>query len=246
MSASHCATCRKAPVRRQGDRCTTCIAKAPYVAQRVWQFERDPSYQEQLEDLPQPLVVEQAMYMASEHADARDALALRETQEALLNAVRQLCERQLIVIALRYGEDMTLNEIGERLGVTGEMIRQVELRALGTLRVRATDIRAAHQGVLPPERVEVRAVTADEAARMERLRSLPFVRVVGVVETREHERTRTRDPHPNAPVHRMRKRVRALVDARSPVEEIPTWRARKPRSSVNPRSFPTSAIEEHW
>jgi RNA polymerase primary sigma factor len=63
------------------------------------------------------------------------ALALR--CEALSAALRALSEREQQVIVLRYGlsgsEPMTLEEIGRRLDLTRERVRQVELNALNRL-----------------------------------------------------------------------------------------------------------------
>jgi RNA polymerase primary sigma factor len=63
------------------------------------------------------------------------ALALRG--QALSAALRALSEREQEVIVLRYGlggaEPMTLEEIGRRLDLTRERVRQVELHALNRL-----------------------------------------------------------------------------------------------------------------
>jgi RNA polymerase primary sigma factor len=63
------------------------------------------------------------------------ALALRG--QALSAALRALTEREQQVIVLRYGlsgsEPMTLEEIGRRLDLTRERVRQVELHALNRL-----------------------------------------------------------------------------------------------------------------
>jgi RNA polymerase primary sigma factor len=63
------------------------------------------------------------------------ALALRG--EALSAALRALSEREQQVIVLRYGlggsDPMTLEEIGRRLDLTRERVRQVELNALSRL-----------------------------------------------------------------------------------------------------------------
>jgi RNA polymerase primary sigma factor len=62
-------------------------------------------------------------------------ISLRE--EALRRALRELPERERTVVALRYGidggEPTPLREIGRRLGITPERVRQIESRALGRL-----------------------------------------------------------------------------------------------------------------
>lgn len=65
--------------------------------------------------------------------------------EGLRSAVALLPERQREVLALRYGlegdEPSTLEEIGSRLGVSRERVRQIEQRALLTL-ARRSDVQA--------------------------------------------------------------------------------------------------------
>jgi RNA polymerase primary sigma factor len=62
-------------------------------------------------------------------------ISLRE--EALRRALGDLPERERTVVALRYGidggEPTPLREIGRRLGITPERVRQIESRALGRL-----------------------------------------------------------------------------------------------------------------
>ena len=58
--------------------------------------------------------------------------------EALMRALASLPAREQCVIAMRYGldgeEPRTLDYVGTALGVTRERIRQIERRALSTLR----------------------------------------------------------------------------------------------------------------
>ena len=66
-----------------------------------------------------------------------DEVALALRGEALSAALRALHEREQRVIVLRYGiggaDPLTLEEIGRRLGLTRERVRQVELNALHRL-----------------------------------------------------------------------------------------------------------------
>lgn len=56
-----------------------------------------------------------------------------EVKEVLWNIVDKLPEKYPLIIRLRYQNGMTLKSIGERLGVTGDAIRQQEARAIKEL-----------------------------------------------------------------------------------------------------------------
>jgi RNA polymerase sigma factor (sigma-70 family) len=59
-------------------------------------------------------------------------------REEVVRAIRTLEEREQMVLVLRYGLDAqpprTLSDVGDRLGITRERVRQIETRALGKLR----------------------------------------------------------------------------------------------------------------
>lgn len=59
-----------------------------------------------------------------------------ETREALAEAIRRLPERERLVIALYYYEELTLREIGEILGVTESRVSQLHTKAVLRLKVR--------------------------------------------------------------------------------------------------------------
>lgn len=59
-----------------------------------------------------------------------------EMREALLPAVRDLPERDQIIVALYYFEGLTLSEIGQVLGVTESRVSQLHSRATVSLRSR--------------------------------------------------------------------------------------------------------------
>lgn len=83
--------------------------------------------------------------VAIDPVDVADDVETDMGAEGLRNAVAVLPERQREVLSLRYGlegdEALTLEEIGARLGVSRERVRQIEQRALLTLARRA-DVQA--------------------------------------------------------------------------------------------------------
>ncbi|MGI9667525.1 MAG: sigma-70 family RNA polymerase sigma factor [Acidimicrobiia bacterium] len=74
-------------------------------------------------------------------ADAEDPFAIvaeGARREELVRALETLDDREQTVLVLRYGLDAkpprTLSDVGSRLGITRERVRQIETRALGKLR----------------------------------------------------------------------------------------------------------------
>jgi len=72
-------------------------------------------------------------------APAPEELAMKETlRKEISDTLNSLEPRERYVIELRFGlkneEQLTLEEIGENLGVTRERVRQIELKALNKLR----------------------------------------------------------------------------------------------------------------
>lgn len=72
-------------------------------------------------------------------------IAERLRREAVATSLDSLDDRLRLVLELRFGllgeTPRSLVEIGKELGVTGERARQLEVRALDTLRTRAPDLR---------------------------------------------------------------------------------------------------------
>jgi len=78
--------------------------------------------------------------IASEEHDFDEEIHVGLTEETLRRAVEGLPEREQDVVKLRYGldgdqEPKSLDEIGRRLGITRERVRQIEAQALQRLAV---------------------------------------------------------------------------------------------------------------
>ena len=71
-----------------------------------------------------------------------EALEDDETRAALLEALRELPERDQIVIALYFFEGLMLSEIGQVLGVTESRVSQLRSRATGSLRASLAQVLA--------------------------------------------------------------------------------------------------------
>jgi RNA polymerase sigma factor for flagellar operon FliA len=68
--------------------------------------------------------------------DPQTALDTSELKDRLADAVQNLPERETLVIALYYFENLTLREIGEVLGVTESRVSQLHSKAVLRLRSR--------------------------------------------------------------------------------------------------------------
>ena len=73
--------------------------------------------------------------LADRHGDPTLGLEGQENRGLLAAAINSLSEREKIVITLYYFEGLTLNEIGEVLGVTESRICQIHTKAVGQLRL---------------------------------------------------------------------------------------------------------------
>lgn len=87
-------------------------------------------------------------------ADPLQALLESSTREALVQAIEALPEREKMVMALYYEEDLNLREIGEVLGVTESRVCQLHSQAIARLRARVIGepnkpARAARRGRPP-------------------------------------------------------------------------------------------------
>ena len=82
-----------------------------------------------------------------EATDPALAAEVGDVQTELRQALELLEARERQVLELRFGlagdNDLTLAEVGERLGISRERVRQVEIRAIKKLRFRVRSIRLA-------------------------------------------------------------------------------------------------------
>jgi RNA polymerase sigma factor (sigma-70 family) len=76
--------------------------------------------------------------VAQESGNVEEEVVVALGDDALHRAIKMLPDREQMVIRLRYGfstdeEPKSLEEIGRRLGITRERVRQIETQALGRL-----------------------------------------------------------------------------------------------------------------
>src|SRR4051812_48870802 len=75
--------------------------------------------------------------LAAEGPAPEDIVHVSLREDALRRAIAELPDRERLVLAMRYGleggEPTPLREIGRKLGITPERVRQIESRALGRL-----------------------------------------------------------------------------------------------------------------
>ena len=64
----------------------------------------------------------------------QEALASNEVKDRLTEAIGSLPEREQLVVALYYYENLTLREIGEVLGVTESRVSQLHTKAVMRLK----------------------------------------------------------------------------------------------------------------
>ena len=78
--------------------------------------------------------------LADRGVDPTLGLEAQETRGLLAAAINSLSEREKIVVTLYYFEGLTLNEIGEILGVTESRVCQIHTKAVGQLRLQLTEV----------------------------------------------------------------------------------------------------------
>lgn len=73
-------------------------------------------------------------HLASEQLDPLAMLIDQDRREALVRAIENLPEREKLMMALYYDEELNLREIGEVLGVTESRVCQLHTQAIARLR----------------------------------------------------------------------------------------------------------------
>jgi RNA polymerase sigma factor FliA len=72
----------------------------------------------------------------SQAVDPASEIAASEMKDRLADAITRMPEREKLVVALYYYENLTLREIGEVLGVTESRVSQLHTKAVLRLRSR--------------------------------------------------------------------------------------------------------------
>ncbi|MEK7738083.1 MAG: RNA polymerase sigma factor FliA [Pseudomonadota bacterium] len=85
-------------------------------------------------------------HFASPQLDPLAMLLDRDMRDVLVRAIEDLPEREKIMMALYYDEELNLREIGEVLGVTESRICQLHTQAIARLRSRILDAVPASEG----------------------------------------------------------------------------------------------------
>jgi RNA polymerase primary sigma factor len=118
-------------------------------AQRVLVEKARRATQLRLESNTGEAGVEWSAGEASENAYAPDAiLEADDERKSLLRRMQRLDERERSILTLRFGLGgeipLTLKEVGQRLGVTREWVRKIEIRAVRKLDDSETSRDATH------------------------------------------------------------------------------------------------------
>jgi len=85
---------------------------------------------------PSPPDVEITEIFAQDKTDPFTALNMAEVREHLARAIAELPEKEKLVVALYYQEELTMKEIGEVLGYTESRISQMHSKAMLRLRTK--------------------------------------------------------------------------------------------------------------
>ena len=82
-------------------------------------------------------------HLASAQQDPLAALLDQDMRGTLISAIEDLPEREKLMMALYYDEELNLREIGEVLGVTESRVCQLHTQAIARLRSRLLGADAA-------------------------------------------------------------------------------------------------------
>ena len=75
-------------------------------------------------------------YLVNNEDDALSITKLKELKEAMIEAIRQLPEKERLVISLYYQDELTMKETGKALGITESRVSQIHSQAILHLRAK--------------------------------------------------------------------------------------------------------------
>lgn len=75
-------------------------------------------------------------YLVNNEDDALSMTKLKELKEAMVEAIRQLPEKERLVISLYYQDELTMKETGKALGITESRVSQIHSQAILHLRAK--------------------------------------------------------------------------------------------------------------
>jgi RNA polymerase sigma factor for flagellar operon FliA len=75
-------------------------------------------------------------YLVNNDDDALSITKLKELKEAMVEAIRQLPEKERLVISLYYQDELTMKETGKALGITESRVSQIHSQAILHLRAK--------------------------------------------------------------------------------------------------------------
>jgi RNA polymerase sigma factor for flagellar operon FliA len=73
-------------------------------------------------------------FLTNNEDDALNLTKLKELKEALAEAIKQLSEKERLVISLYYLDELTMKETGKALGITESRVSQIHSQAIVHLR----------------------------------------------------------------------------------------------------------------
>lgn len=75
-------------------------------------------------------------YLVNNEEDALSMTKLKELKEAMVEAIKQLPEKERLVISLYYQDELTMKETGKALGITESRVSQIHSQAILHLRAK--------------------------------------------------------------------------------------------------------------
>ncbi|MGH9395879.1 MAG: FliA/WhiG family RNA polymerase sigma factor [Terriglobia bacterium] len=114
--------------------------------------------------IPEVSRVDEANLPADDRDNAFDLCYRREQRDILTKASSALPERERMVISLYYGQELTMNQIGEALKIDESRVSQIHSAAILHLRTKVRKMLSLGQEGLPPAFIAARAATPIEKA----------------------------------------------------------------------------------